>query len=121
LQDNEEREDEDQKSETLYLKALNLLFRSKKEKNVMKAYRLWVRWILVLPVAFTIDMLAQSIAQGLLSYLIVTKSLAPFINSLIWQVLAPLAFVAGGVIVAPKYKFETSISLGGIQSSCYDL
>lgn len=78
----------------------------------MKAPPLWIRWVLVLPVAFTIDMLAQSITHGL-SYLLIPKSLEPFINFLTWQALTTLAFVAGGVIVAPKYKFKTSIALGG--------
>jgi hypothetical protein len=80
----------------------------------MKAPPLWIRWVLVFPVAFIIDMLAQSVAHGLSSILI-PKPLEPFINFLTWQVLAPLVFVAGGVLVAPTYKFVTSIALGGFK------
>src|SRR5207253_2342686 len=41
----------------------------------------------------------------------------PGVDSLIWQLWAPLLFVASGVLIAPRYKFSTFIVVGGLKAA----
>jgi hypothetical protein len=69
----------------------------------------WSRWILVIPTAFVSAYLAETVPRILFALLeiVVNHKLLfrPGFDFLIWQLWAPLFFVAGGVQMAPRFKF----------------
>lgn len=75
----------------------------------------WLRWLLVIPVAFAADLAAQSIYQVIFR-VIPFATLRPYTDELIWRFFAPLIFVVAGVKMAPRYLFATACSLIGFKS-----
>jgi hypothetical protein len=80
---------------------------------------LWSRWLLVLPTAFASGFVAEIVPRMLfaLMEIIVNHELLfrPGFDFLIWQLWAPLFFVAGGVQMAPRLKFSTFLVVGGLK------
>jgi hypothetical protein len=79
----------------------------------------WLRWILVLPTAICMGLVGEMIPRLVFATgeILVNHNLLfkPGVDELIWAFWAPLLFVAGGVTMAPKYKFSTFIMVGGLK------
>lgn len=79
----------------------------------------WSRWLLVLPTAFASGLLAEVVPRMLfaLMEIIVNHELLfrPGFDFVIWQLWAPLFFVAGGVQMAPRLKFPAFVVVGGFK------
>jgi hypothetical protein len=75
----------------------------------------WIRWLLVLPIAFAGDFAAQSMYQ-LIFKVFLFAALRPYTDELIWHFLAPLIFVVVGVKMAPRYWFMVACSLTGFKA-----
>ena len=79
----------------------------------------WSRWLLVIPAAFASGFAAEIVPRVLFALLeiIVNHELLfrPGFDILIWQLWAPLFFVAGGVQMAPRLKFSTFLVVGGLK------
>jgi hypothetical protein len=80
----------------------------------------WLRWLLVLPIAIVMGLVAEvvprfvfAIGEAIVNHHLLFK---PGVDSLIWQLWAPLWFVASGVSMAPGYKFSTFIVVGGLKA-----
>jgi hypothetical protein len=80
---------------------------------------LWSRWLLVVPTAFASGFAAEIVPRMLFALLeiIVNHELLfrPGFDFLIWQLWAPLFFVAGAVQMAPRLKFSTFLVVGGLK------
>lgn len=83
------------------------------DKIILK-FPLWLRWLLVIPIAFAADLAAQSIYQLIFRALPFT-GLRPYTDELIWRFFAPLVFVAAGLKMAPRYWFATACFLIGFK------
>ena len=89
--------------------------------NPRRLHRLppWSRWLLVIPAAFASGFAAEIVPRVLFALLeiIVNHELLfrPGFDILIWQLWAPLFFVAGGVQMAPRLKFSTFLVVGGLK------
>ena len=81
----------------------------------------WLRWVLVLPIAFLVGYLAEVVPRLVFAAgeLIVNHHLLfkPGVDSVAWQLWAPLLFVVAGVSVAPTYKVLTFMLLGGFKAA----
>ncbi len=79
----------------------------------------WSRWLLVLPTAFVSGFVAEIVPRMLfaLMEIIVSHELLfrPGFDFLIWQLWAPLFFVAGGVQMAPGHKLLAFLVVGGLK------
>jgi hypothetical protein len=71
----------------------------------------WLRWILVIPIAFIADLAAQSIYQLIFSYLNPFEALRPYTDELIWRFFSSLIFIFAGLIMAPKHRFTVACIL----------
>jgi hypothetical protein len=80
-------------------------------------YRL--RWILVIPAAFLMGFAAEVVSRLLFAAGEIVSNhellFRPGVDSLIWQVWAPLLFVAGGLQLAPSRQVLVFLLLGGIR------
>ncbi len=76
----------------------------------------WLRWALLVPVAFTVSTVAEIIPKFLFSLYEVsinhTLTFRPGIDSLIWSAYAPLFFVIAGAKVAPSRRLTVYLVLG---------
>jgi hypothetical protein len=70
----------------------------------------WLRWLLVVPIAFAADLVAQSVYQMIFRAL-PFAALRPYTDELIWRFFAPLIFIVAGVKMAPRYWFGTACVL----------
>jgi hypothetical protein len=79
----------------------------------------WSRWLLVLPTAFASGFVAEIVPRMLFALLEIAVNhellFRPGFDFLIWQLWAPLFFVAGGVQMAPRFKFLTFVIVGGLK------
>lgn len=75
----------------------------------------WLRWLLVIPVAFGADLAAQSIYQVIFR-LIAIGALRPYTDELIWRFFAPLFFIVSGVKMAPRHWFAVAFLLTGFKA-----
>ncbi len=79
----------------------------------------WSRWFLVLPTAFASGFVAEIVPRMFFAVLeiVVNHELMfrPGFDFLIWQLWAPLFFVAGGIQMAPRFKFSTFLVVGGVK------
>ena len=67
----------------------------------------WLRWLLVIPIAFAADLAAQSIYQVIFRA-IPFAAVRPYTDELIWHFFAPIIFVVAGVKMAPRYVLPQS-------------
>ena len=74
----------------------------------------WLRWLLVIPVAFAADLAAQSVYQ-IIYRVIPFAAVRPYTDELIWHFFAPLLFIVMGVKMAPRYWFMATCSLTGFK------
>jgi len=75
----------------------------------------WLRWLLVIPIAFVADLAAQSIYQVIFRVVPFT-ALHPYTDELIWRFFAPCIFVVAGVKMAPRYWFAVACFLTGFKA-----
>jgi hypothetical protein len=79
----------------------------------------WLRWLLVLPVALVTGLIGEVIPRIVFAAIEVILNhellFRPGVDSLIWQLWVPLLFVAGGVTMAPRYKFCVFLAVGGLK------
>jgi len=76
----------------------------------------WLRWVLILPVAFLADFAAQSIYRFLF-YFIPFQSVRPYTDELAWLFFAPLVFIVAGVKMAPRFWFYVACFLIATRSA----
>jgi hypothetical protein len=80
---------------------------------------IWLRWILVLPIALIGGVIGEMIPRWLFATMeiIVNHNLSfrPGFDSLVWQGYAPLVFVVIGVAAAPARRFGVFIVLAGLR------
>jgi hypothetical protein len=74
----------------------------------------WLRWLLVIPVAFAADLAVQSVYQ-IIFRAIPFAAVRPYADELIWRFFAPLLFVVAGVKMAPRYWFMATCCLTGFK------
>ena len=70
----------------------------------------WLRWILILPVAFLADLIAQIIYR-LVFWIIPFSSIHPYTDELAWRFFAPLIFVVAGTKMAPRHWLIVACAL----------
>src|SRR5437016_4566882 len=78
------------------------------------------RWILVLPTAVAVGLIAEVIPRVLFTLILelpINHQLTyrTGFDFLVWQLWAPLLFVGAGVWVAPTHKFPTFAVVGGLK------
>jgi hypothetical protein len=76
--------------------------------------------LLVLPSAFIAGSVGESVSRLIFALLLEIPlshrlPFSPGVEFLIWQLWAPLLFVACGVSMAPRFKFETFMGVGGLK------
>lgn len=76
----------------------------------------WLRWILILPVAFLADLVAQVIYR-LIFWIVPFPSIHPYTDELAWRFFAPLIFVVAGAKMAPRHWLIVTCGLIGIKSA----
>jgi hypothetical protein len=76
----------------------------------------WLRWVLILPVAFLADLVAQVIFK-LLFWAIPIPYIHPYTDELAWRFFAPLVFVVAGTKVAPRHWLVVACVLIGFKSA----
>lgn len=76
----------------------------------------WLRWLLVIPIAFIADLAAQSIYQLIFFKLIPIGALRPYTDELVWRFFAPLIFIVAGLKMAPTHWFKVACCLIGFKS-----
>lgn len=75
----------------------------------------WLRWVLVLPIAFLADLVAQVIYR-LWFWFVPFQSIHPYTDELAWRFFAPLVFVLVGTKMAPRHWFIVACVLIGFKS-----
>lgn len=76
----------------------------------------WLRWLLVIPLAFAADLAAQSVYQ-IIFRAIPFAGVRPYTDELIWRFFAPLLFVVAGVKMAPRHWFMVTCCLIGFKAA----
>jgi hypothetical protein len=79
----------------------------------------WLRWVLVLPMAFLIGYISETIPRLLFATIEIAinhqLTFKPGVDCLIWQAYAPVFFVIGGMKMAPSHKFGVFVILAGLK------
>lgn len=76
----------------------------------------WLRWILILPVAFLADLVAQIIYR-LVFWIIPFAAIHPYTDELAWRFFAPLIFVVAGTKMAPRHWLIVACALIGFKAA----
>jgi len=78
-----------------------------------------LRWILILPAAFLMGLVAEMLPRLLFSLTEIsvnhTLLFRPGFDILVWQGWAPVVFVAAGIQMAPAHKLLTFLVVGGLK------
>ena len=79
----------------------------------------WLRWVLVLPTAFLVGQIAETVPRLLFAAIEITinhhLTFEPGFACLVWQAYYPLFFVVGGMKMAPAHRFGVFVALGGLK------
>jgi hypothetical protein len=98
-----------------------ILIPSLKLLNLQKLGRLptWLRWVLVLPTAFLVGYISETIPRILFATIEIAinhqLTFKPGVDCLIWQAYSPVFFVIGGMKMAPSHRFGVFVVLGGLK------
>jgi len=89
------------------------------EQRKLERLPAWSRWLLVLPTAFVSGYVAEVVPRLLFSVMEIVLNhellFRPGFDALVWQLWAPLFFVAGGLQIAPAHKFVVFLLVGGLK------
>jgi len=106
---------------TVFAVSSAILIPSLKLLNSPKLGRLptWLRWVMVLPTAFLVGQISETISQILFATIEIAinhqLTFKPGVDCLIWQAYSPIFFVIGGMRMAPSHRFSVFVTLGGIK------
>jgi hypothetical protein len=82
----------------------------------------WLRWVLVLPTAFLVGYISETIPRILFATIEIAinrqLTFKPGVDYLIWQAYSPIFFVIGGMKMAPSHRFGVFVILGGAEDRC---
>ena len=98
-----------------------ILIAALKLLNLPKLGRLptWLRWVLVLPTAFLVGYISETIPRILFATIEIAMNhqltFKPGVDCLIWQAYSPIFFVIGGMKMAPSHRFGVFVALGGLK------
>jgi hypothetical protein len=106
---------------TVFAVSSGILVPSLKLLNSPRLSRLptWLRWALVLPMAFLVGQISETIPRILFATIEVAinhhLTFRPGVDCLIWQAYSPIFFVIGGMKMAPSHRFSVFVALGGLK------
>ena len=79
----------------------------------------WLRWVLVLPMAFFVGQIAETVPRLLFATIeiIINHHLTfkPGFNCLTWQAYSPIFFVIGGMLMAPSHRVAVLLTLDALK------
>jgi len=79
----------------------------------------WLRWVLVLPTAFLVGYISETIPRILFATIEIAinyqLTFKPGVDCLIWQAYSPVFFIIGGMKMAPSHRFGVFATLGGLK------
>lgn len=79
----------------------------------------WLRWVLVLPTAFLVGYISETIPRILFATIEIAVNhqltFKPGVDYLIWQAYSPVFFAIGGMKMAPLHRFGVFVTLAGLK------